>query len=229
MIKDDLKKLSNNYECNIELDGNKWLSAQDYVDACKFRNKKNKKYMEIYKTYTSQFKKIKKYHEEFEKEKNEYIKILVSKHFAKYPGLNKETVIKKLDEDLVLETGLENFRIKKKNEIKNIKDPKERVLANHGLNYIEFVQQENQKKEIKPIPEYNKIKKSAIILALFAKFSQNEDLKQLLLSLPISELSEDLKTVRKCIIKYNNFDISLISNFSSNLVTKIFIFNSIKN
>jgi len=83
--------------------------------------------------------------------------------------------------------------------------------------------------EDKIYPEY---KNKLLTVALFAKFSQNNDLKKLLLLTGDSNLflynkktpvlQTELMTIRKCIRSYDKFyDLKKISNFSYILISKI--------
>jgi predicted NAD-dependent protein-ADP-ribosyltransferase YbiA (DUF1768 family) len=92
---------------------------------------------------------------------------------------------------------------------------------------------------------YKGIDKTAMKLGFFAKFTQNKELKKVLLATKDAELYhlvtqrgknsklelwEDLMIVRECIKKFDNvYDLSEISEFSSDIVDKFLVLKKHKN
>lgn len=216
-------KLSDYYECNIKLDGNEWLSVKDYVEACKYRDFNNPKYMQMFRSYTAKFKKIKRYYDNLEKEKREYILDAVYTYSKKYPNLDEKSFEKNMDRDLVVENALAYFRWKKRKEAKEIENEEERNIAVAAVNHIEFVPQEDQKKELKPIENYNNIEKASYLISTFSKFTQSPELEKILLDLEEDNITDsDLIKIRNCIELFRKFDLKTISNFSSEYLNKIY-------
>jgi predicted NAD-dependent protein-ADP-ribosyltransferase YbiA (DUF1768 family) len=220
--------LSNSYRCIIKLDNNEWLSVDDYVEACKYRNRD----LKMFKTYTAPYKLSLEYYKNMIREENKYLRSIIDNYAITY-NLNEKQLKEKIIENNITDKALIEFRRNKRNKIAQIQNKKEKEIAIMGFNHIEFIPSSENKKN-KTISNYVKIKKSSLIISLFAKFCQNKELNEALLNTGNSVIYVnskpfyELMDVRECIKLYSFYDLKHISNFSTEVINKIFD-NKIKN